>query len=225
MSKIYTLWPDGSYSSKATKIINKDFLFEIDYKKSVSDVIYETIESYYWVVPIYNNYWWIVESSIPLLIGNKNILNVCWITWININHCLATKNWDLNIEDISKIYSHPQAIKQCIPFLNENLLETVESQSTTEKINDINESEAIICSIEAAKKNNLNILNTNIAPKDNVTNFAFIANNDYLNDEIIYSVNCINKDMFSWIELLDHFMNSKIIKNIEQIKQYKKFRY
>lgn len=219
MSKIHALWPDGSYSSKAAKEINKDFWFEIDYKKSISNVIEETIKAYYWIVPIYNNYWWIVEQSVPLLIDNEDILNVCWITWIEINHCLATFNSDLNINDLSKIYSHPQAVKQCTPFLEKTwITNIVETQSTTEWIGLINESEAVICSLDAAKENNMNILNENIWPKNNVTNFAFIANTDYLNKEILFSNNVINKDMFYWIKLLNNFMSSRLIKSTEITK-------
>jgi len=212
MSKINALWPDWSYSFKAAKNINEDLNFDIVLNDTLQDVISNTIEQYYWIVPIHNKYWWVVQATVPMLIENEELLNICWISSLKIDHCLANRDPEVWIKNIKKVFSHPQALKQCKLFIDDMLFKSEETKSTTERISDIKSNEAIICSLETAKKEWLNILSENVAPIDNVTKFAFICNNEFFSDRFLWLKWF---DINHWLNLisdLKKFMSLKGIK-------------
>ncbi len=114
-----------------------------------------------------------------------------------IEHCFAA-NKGVSFSDIKNVYSHPQALSQCSRFL-ENFDFTGINYSNTAAAakyvseNKLNDS-AAICSVEAAKKFNLNILKRDVQNLDNnQTRFVVISKKLIIPDgankiSIIFSV-------------------------------------
>ncbi len=174
MSKIYTLWPDGSYSSMAARKVNRGLNYTIEYKWSISNVIDSTTQGFYGIIPIHNIYWWVVQDSYDGLLGKKDLLQTICFVQLQINHCLASGHGE-NINDIKKIYSHSQALRQCEIYLKSIQTLSIPVSSTTEKIWDLKFGEWIICSKDSAENAWLDILEERVSPVDNITMFLFIS--------------------------------------------------
>lgn len=103
-------------------------------------------------------------------------------TCVKIEHCLAVKK-GTSFMDITKVYSHPQALAQCSDFLRENSLVTKESLNTSlaaVKVAQSKEPCACICNRHCAEINGLEIINGNIANADkNLTRFICISKDFY----------------------------------------------
>lgn len=222
MTKIFTLWPDGSYSSMITKNFNKNLNFEIEYADTISNVISKVLETSinnnYWFVPIDNCYGWVVQESLSTIHENKELLKILWIMKLKINHCLASSNWEEDKSELTRIYSHPQALKQCSNFLSNLNTENIPTKSTTEKIWKISYWEWIICWEWTAVKNYLNILEKDIAPENNATRFALITNKDNDNELDLQGNDTIDND--TWLYLFDDFKSFYLIMLVNLINWF-----
>lgn len=178
MSKIFALWPDGSYSSKAAKKVNRRLWFTIEYKDDISSVIEATVQSFYWLIPMHNTYGWVVKDSYEGLVKNQDFLRTLLFVRLQIDHCLASAYGE-SIWDIKTVYSHPQALKQCEGYLNSIWIMGVATNSTSEKIHDLSFGEGIICSTNTAQTSWLQIIDESVTQDDNITIFALMANKEY----------------------------------------------
>lgn len=129
------------------------------------------------VVPIENTTAGGVYEVYDLLI--KYDLYINQINIIKVEHCLAGIP-GARLEDIKKVYSHPQAIAQSKEYLKKHGIKAVPGSNTAIAAKEVSERNDIsigtICSSEAAKRYNLNILAMGINHnRDNATRFASVS--------------------------------------------------
>lgn len=137
------------------------------------------------VVPIENSLYGSVFDTYDLLL--KSSLSVVGELQLQINHHLLAKR-HLELAEITKVYSHPQALGQCSEFLktlkNAEILpsyDTAGSALTLIKHN--GDPIAIVASKEAAEVYQLIILKKHIQNNsENYTRFLIIANKPVLHD-------------------------------------------
>jgi chorismate mutase/prephenate dehydratase len=140
-------------------------------------------EAKYGVVPIENNTEGIVSATLDSLRKyNVKIVNeIC----IDIHHSFASLQD--NLQNIKKIYSHPQGYKQCKTFIEEHNLEDVifvptESTAKAAQLAKEDEYSGAICSHIAAKLYNVPLLFEKI--EDNLANKTrFIVISDFKTDK------------------------------------------
>ena len=129
------------------------------------------------VLPIENSTAGIVSEIYDLLVEFENYIVGEQI--LKIEHCLCAKN-DTKYEDITDVYSHPQALSQCNNFLRNFDFTGINYSNTAAAAKYVSESDknniAVICSELAAKKYNLKILKRNIQNNNkNTTRFIVIS--------------------------------------------------
>ena len=151
-------------------------------KKSFEEVL-ESIrssESYYGVLPLENSSTGMVNEVLDILADyNCKIVGEVYLT---IEYALMA-NKNTNINNIKKVISHHQALKQCSNFIKENNYEEIFSTNTAEAAflvsNSNDDSLASISNKNAYKLYNLNILKENIENiKGNTTRFIIVSNYD-----------------------------------------------
>ena len=151
-------------------------------KKSFEEVL-ESIrssESYYGVLPLENSSTGMVNEVLDILADyNCKIVGEVYLT---IEYALMA-NKNTNINNIKKVISHHQALKQCSNFIKENDYEEIFSTNTAEAAflvsNSNDDSLASISNKNAYKLYNLNILKENIENiKGNTTRFIIVSNYD-----------------------------------------------
>lgn len=134
----------------------------------------------YGVIPIHNSTAGSVTSAYDLIA--KYSVHIVRTVCVEINHCLAVKQ-HIPLDQISAVYSHPQAIAQCSDFITQNKLRTSEYDNTATAAEMVaasgeNENKAAICSKECADRLGLSILAENIADcAINKTQFICISRN------------------------------------------------
>lgn len=199
MTNIITLWPDGTYSSEATKnLISEEHHYWINYSTDNIATINSVKNWAIWIVPIENKYWWRVTWIIEKIYDKRDQLEISWWTSLKINHILAT-NWT-PLEWIESIHAHPQSLLQCKKNIDKIIwVKIVDEKSNTSHINEIKDWEWVICSASAAKKNDLTIVDYNMAPEDNETHFILLKQKDYeLPNNIINEQNNFH-DRVMWV--------------------------
>ena len=153
----------GANSETAAKLIfgDKKPVFYKTFEDVFKAVCSGEIE--YGVLPVHNTTAGTVTGTYDLMV--KYPVYIVSETDVEINHCLAAKN-NIAIEEIKKVYSHPQALAQCYDFLTGNHLKTSEYSNTAlaaEKVSKSDENIAAVCSVECAEKMGLHIIAENIA--------------------------------------------------------------
>ncbi len=130
------------------------------------------------VIPIENSLYGSVFESYDLLL--KYSLTIVGELNLQINHhLLASDNYKLN--QIKKVYSHPQALGQCSVFLkklkNAELVPTYDTAgSALISLKDKSVANAAVASREASEIYNLKILKSNIQNnRENFTRFLVIS--------------------------------------------------
>lgn len=170
---------EGAYSSVTAQKIFPDC--RIKFYKQFEDVFeaVNTGDAKYGVIPVENSTAGSVHESYDLIM--KYRFFVVGAYDLKIEHCLCAKQ-DTRYEDISDVYSHPQALSQCNNFLKNfdftgiNFSNTAAAAEfvSNSKRNDI----GVICSQTAAKKYGLKILKRNIQNNNkNTTRFIVISKN------------------------------------------------
>lgn len=123
--KIGYLGPKGTFSYEACDRYCKGNMDMIEYK-TISDTIIALAEDKIdeAIVPIENSLQGCVTDAIDTLIKNENI-KVKDEILLEIKQNLMS-NKECSFEEITKIYSHPQALAQCRNYLEKNkMLEKV----------------------------------------------------------------------------------------------------
>lgn len=168
---------EGSYADKTALSLFKDA--EIKHYKIFEDV-FEAVnkgEAPFGVIPVENSTAGSVHEAYDLII--KYRFYVVGSYSLEVNHCLCAKQ-DTKYEDITDVYSHPQALAQCSEFIKNFDFTGINHTNTAaaakfvadSKRNDI----AVICSADAAKKYNLKIIKSNIQNiSNNRTRFIVIS--------------------------------------------------
>lgn len=171
------LGPEGTFTQSAAL---KHFGHSVNTTAFASiDQVFREVESgasNYGVVPIENSIEGVVNHTLDML--NDSGLKICGEVELRIHHYLLSKNKSL--EDITKIYSHQQALAQCRAWLDLNLIKAerlaVNSNAEGARIAGEEENSAAIASEAAAELYNLNILANNIEDEpDNTTRFLVIG--------------------------------------------------
>lgn len=170
----------GANSETAARMIfgNRD----ITYYRTFEDVFraVQSGELDYGVLPVHNSTAGSVDSTYDLM-AKYYVYIVSEVT-VEINHCLAAKT-NIPVSEISRVYSHPQALAQCSEFLSGHSLKTAEYGNTAtaaEKIaaSDPAEKKAAVCSVECAERLGLEIIARNIADVSvNRTKFVCLSRN------------------------------------------------
>jgi chorismate mutase/prephenate dehydratase len=128
-------------------------------------VAVENGEIEYGVVAIHNSTAGSVTATYDLM--GKYSVYIVKTVCVDINHCLAVKE-DIPVNEISCVYSHPQALAQCSAYLTKNNLKTSEYSNTATAAELVRNSRsdeklAAICSVDCAEALGLHIISDDIA--------------------------------------------------------------
>ncbi|MGZ8983263.1 MAG: prephenate dehydratase [Methylotenera sp.] len=174
------LGPLGTFSEEAA---NKQFggLSAPIQCSSIDEVFrqVETGQADYGVVPVENSTEGAIGRTLDLLMQTS--LKICGEIELAVHHNLLSKQVD--IKQVSKVYSHAQSLAQCHEWLNNNLQnverESVISNAEAARLSTLSDSSAAIASKRAAELFGLNILAENIEddPK-NTTRFLVVSQHD-----------------------------------------------
>jgi prephenate dehydratase len=172
----------GSYSEiAAIKYFGKRVSFSpsLTFNEVFDKIRKRTVEC--GIVPIENSSYGSVYETYDLLIKYSfHIIGECNL---QIRHNLLAKK-KLKLDEISEIYSHPQALGQCSEFLKKmvksKIFPSFDTAGSAKIINTDESSIAIIASKEAAAIYNLKILRRNIQNNvDNFTRFLILSKLPY----------------------------------------------
>lgn len=159
---------DGAYSGVTAKKLFPDS--PVKYYTQFEDV-FEAVnkgDTKFGVIPVENSTAGSVHESYDLIM--KYRFYVVGAYDLKIEHCLCAKA-GTKYEDITDIYSHPQALSQCNNFLNNFDFTGVTFSNTAAAAKFVAESEkndiGVICSELAAKKYGLKILKRNVQNNNN----------------------------------------------------------
>lgn len=184
-------------------------------KKSNFDDVLESIrngESYYGVLPLENSSTGMVNEVLDILVDyNCKIVGEIYLP---IEYGLMAKE-SSNINDIKKVISHHQALKQCSNFIKENNFEEIVSSNTAEAAyivsNGNDNSVASISNKNAHKIYNLKILKENIENiKGNTTRFIIVSNYD----------NALKSGNKMTIRFLLPHENGSLINSLDKLKKF-----
>ncbi|MFN3383519.1 MAG: prephenate dehydratase [Archaeoglobaceae archaeon] len=173
---VAVLGPKGSFSEEvALRLVGSRL--PLRYCSTTDEVIklVESGEVDYGIVPIENSVNGTVLPVLDALLSHE--VEVFGETKLEVNNCLVAKR-DLKFNEIKVVYSHPQAIAQCMGFIN-NYLPNADiryTSSTSDAIRLLDDFSAAIVSENAAKLYKLCILRRGIQDlkERNVTRFYVI---------------------------------------------------
>lgn len=123
----------------------------------------ETGEIKYGILPIYNSTAGSVTQTYDLM-GEYNFF-ITAMNHIEVANCLAVRR-GTKLEDITRVYSHPQALSQCSDFIKKNHLKIKDYDNTATAAKMVAKSDepiAAICSERCAQLTGLEILKTRIS--------------------------------------------------------------
>ncbi len=168
------LGPAGSFSEEAAlKLVGSRL--PLKYCVNTDEIIkcVESGNADYGLVPIENSVNGTVIAVLDALMNAD--VEVFGETTLRIVHCLAAKR-PLELRDIKAVYSHPQAIAQCMGFINNYLRAEIHyTKSTSDAISLLDDYSAAIVSENAARLHKLYILRKGIQDaKTNETRFYLI---------------------------------------------------
>jgi chorismate mutase/prephenate dehydratase len=161
----------------------------------------------YGVVPVENS----IEGSVNQVydLFMEYDLKVCGEVILKIEHCLIA-NLNATLDSIKVVYSHPQALGQCISFLERSGYKPIPTYDTAGSVKLIKEQgvtdAAAIASERAAQIYGMKILKRNISDNpDNYTRFFVLSKNEAPpsgNDKtsIIFSVKHIPGALYKALE-------------------------
>ncbi len=182
--KTYILAP-GSYGEKVadTMSISKDgriYTFR-EWEESgkdgnilIAEKVAQDPNGALWIIPVHNLHGMVVGKAVAAIIQQGNAVTIVGDHLLPISHVLAAKTgW--KIPEI--IYSHEQALKQCVGALKSRYAasQLQQNNATSGCIDTLWENDAVICAREAAIKRGLIIIDDTINPPNNETLFVVIA--------------------------------------------------
>lgn len=178
--KIGYLGPKGTFSYEACSAYCKSSMELVEYKTIPDTIIaLENEEIDEAIVPIENSLQGCVTDAIDTLIKNENIKVKDEILLEIKQNLMSNKN--CSFEEITKVYSHPQALAQCREFLEKKgLLEKIVPVESTalaaKKVSESDEPTACICNISCLEEYKLKILDKSIQDNDfNKTKFWVLS--------------------------------------------------
>lgn len=193
-TKIGFLGPKGSFSHEAARILSIDKylasvgeVFELTPQDSFPRVFnFDSDGQKYWIiVPIDNSTEGLVTQVADLMVENDNFVIIGeYILPIKQNLLMLP---EADIKGIQKIYSHPQALGQCVKFLekirnNNGDLEEIATKSTSEAAEIVARSgekyNAAIGSKLSADLNDLKVAVADIADTNNNQTRFFVLERD-----------------------------------------------
>lgn len=168
---------EGSYADETALILFKNA--DIKHYRIFEDV-FEAVnkgEAPFGIVPVENSTAGSVHEVYDLII--KYRFYVIGSYSLEVNHCLCARK-GVKYEDIEEVYSHPQALSQCSEFLKNFDFTGVNYTNTAAAAKFVSQSErkdiGVICSSDAAKKYDLQILKSRIQNiSNNRTRFIVIS--------------------------------------------------
>lgn len=170
---------EGAYSGVTANEIFPDA--QVKFYRQFEDV-FEAVnrgDAVFGVIPVENSTAGSVHESYDLIM--KYRFYVVGAYDLKIEHCLCARA-DTKYEDITEVYSHPQALSQCNNFLKNFDFTGVNYSNTAAAAEFVSKSHknniGVICSELAAKKYGLKILKRNIQNNNNNrTRFIVISKN------------------------------------------------
>ena len=170
----------GANSEAAAKMIfgNKPVKFYHSFEDVFKAV--ESGEIQYGVLPIHNSTAGSVTATYDLM--GKYSTYIVRTVCVEINHCLAAKA-PIKPEEISCVYSHPQALAQCSDYLTAHGLKSKDYGNTATAAEFVKASQesdrlAAICSRDCAEALGLHIISDTVADCPvNRTKFICISKN------------------------------------------------
>lgn len=176
---------EGAYSGVTANKLFPDA--PVKFYKQFEDV-FEAVnkgEAKFGVIPVENSTAGSVHESYDLIM--KYRFYVVGAYDLKIDHCLCAKN-DTKYEDITDVYSHPQALSQCSNFLKSFDFTGINYTNTAAAAKFVAQSSkndiAVICSELAAKKYGLKILKRNVQNNNsNRTRFIVISKELIIGDD------------------------------------------
>ncbi|AEH50579.1 prephenate dehydratase [Pseudothermotoga thermarum] len=173
---IALIGPKGSFSDEvAVKLVGSRL--PLKYYTNVEEVMkaVENKEADYGIVPIENTIGGTVIPTLDALMLHD--VEVFGETKLEVNHCLVAKK-PIDFKNIKYIYSHPQAVSQCMNFITNYLphAEIRYTSSTSDAAKVLDDFSAAIMSENAAKLNKLQVLRKGIQDlqERNITRFYLI---------------------------------------------------
>ena len=171
---------EGAYSQQAMmEYFGKDCdSFHVDTWKDAMEAI-KNGEADFAVLPIENSTAGIVSENYDLLVEYDNYIVGDQV--IQIKHALLGRP-ESTVEDITTVYSHPQALMQCSDFLYshgdwEKISLKNTAVSAKKVMEDGDKSRAAIASALTAELYGLNVLDSNISnTQNNSTRFIIVTN-------------------------------------------------
>jgi chorismate mutase / prephenate dehydratase len=195
--KVYYLGPIGSFSDILVKQVFDNKIYEFYPSNTFDDILNKilTEADSIGVLPLENS----ITSDIHINIDNifnNNVKIIGEASLLIKLNLIGLKNSKL--ENITKIISHHQPIKQASNFIKTNNLQTEIADSTAQAVQSIikqnNPEIAAIGSSYHVKNPDITILQTNIGnEKHNITRFVFISQQDNYNNP-----NVVNKVTLSF---------------------------
>ncbi len=178
MNLIYQ-WIDWAYSHIASQIAEENLWIKaknIIWYPDFSTVWEKIDEKNIWVVPIVNSYAGNIHENLYNFLRYDN--KIIWEINLEINHCLLSN--EKKIEDIKKVYSHPQALSQCHNFLKKHNIKAINGWDTAWSAKKISESKEswvwALASSLAWEMYNLNKIKCSVQDQVwNTTRFFIIA--------------------------------------------------
>jgi len=171
----------GEYGAYSEAAVYKHFGEEVTvFPLSTLDEVFEAVEERQadaGLVPIENSIGGSVNRTYDLL--KDTSLRIAAEVFLPIHHCLLAREEQSPME-LSRVYSHPQALKQCQDYLNRLEVEQRATYDTAGSAKMIREEgqpgEAAIASRVAAEEYGLVVLEEGIeSTPDNVTRFLIIV--------------------------------------------------
>ena len=207
---------EGAYSQQAmTEYFGKDCdSFHVETWKDAMEAI-KNGEADFAVLPIENSTAGIVSENYDLLVEYENYIVGDQV--IQIKHALVGCQ-DASVEDISTVYSHPQALMQCSDFLYQHAnWEKISLKNTAvsakKVMEDENKSHAAIASTLTAELYGLKVLDDSISNTDNnSTRFIIVTNKKIYAENAKHISICfeIAHESGSLYHMLSHFIYNNI---------------
>ncbi len=168
---------EGSYAEKTAKRLFPNA--DVKHYRLFEDV-FEAVnkgEAPFGVIPVENSTAGSVHEAYDLIMKYK--FYVVGAYSLKVNHCLCA-NEDAKYENITEVYSHPQALSQCSKFLKDFDFTGINFTNTAAAAKYVKESGknniAAICSEDAAKKYDLKVIKKDIQNiSNNTTRFIVIS--------------------------------------------------
>src|SRR5919198_4553192 len=139
--RVAYLGPAGTFTEEALRASITESVEEVPYP-----TVYETVmavqdgEVDRAVVPIENSLEGGVAATLDALAGEAREVRIAAEVVHPVHHCLVSRR-ELDLAEVTRIVSHPQATAQCARFLREQLAaaERVSAASTSEAVRQVRE--------------------------------------------------------------------------------------